>query len=163
MVSVLLDEYKQARQGLIDMLNRLGDSERDNEDRKIINSMIRDVEYIIKWLKLGYDPENPKGVNVKDAYNIERHENMDIFPDINEQIRNEREELFDITPEQRRTIIKVVNMLSDRERDCFLLRIQGLTMQEIADELGISIWTARTYIDRANEKIENMSQSCRKK
>lgn len=152
----MLDEYKQARQGLIDMLKRLGDSERDNEDRKIINSMIRDVEYIIKWLKLGYDPENPQGVNVRDIYNINKYPHMEVVPDIYEQLRQEREELHELTPEEKRTIDTVLRTLSDRERDCFLLRIQGLRLREIANELNISLSSVQTYIERADEKIKEI-------
>src|SRR5690625_1601863 len=118
----LLEQYKEARKGLIKMIEQLGDGEREKEDKKMLNSMKRDVEYIIKWLKLGYDPENPAGVNVEDAYNIERHENMDVFPDINEQLREERERLREITSEERNTILKIFNSLSEREQECFLLR-----------------------------------------
>lgn len=152
----LLEQYKEARKGLIKMIEQLGDGEREKEDKKMLNSMKRDVEYIIKWLKLGYDPENPAGVNVEDAYNIERHENMDVFPDINEQLREEREKLREITSEERNTILKIFNSLSEREQECFLLRLRGYTYQEIADELDVSIWTARTYVARAEEKIERV-------
>src|SRR5690625_7940863 len=105
----LLEQYKEARKGLIKMIEQLGNSEREKEDKKMLNSMKRDVEYIIKWLKLGYDPENPAGVNVEDAYNIERHENMDVFPDITEQLREEREKLREITRDERNTILKIFN------------------------------------------------------
>lgn len=152
----LLAQYKEARKGLIKMIEQLGNSERDKEDKKMLNGMKRDVEYVIKWLKLGYDPENPAGVNVEDAYNIERHENMDVFPDVTEQLREEREKLREITSEERNTILKIFNSLSEREQECFLLRLRGYTYQEIADELDVSIWTARTYVARAEEKIERV-------
>ena len=152
----LLEQYKEARKGLIKMIEQLGNSKRDKEDKKMLNGMKRDVEYVIKWLKLGYDPENPAGVNVEDAYNIERHENMDVFPDVTEQLREEREKLREITSEERNTILKIFNSLSEREQECFLLRLRGYTYQEIADELDVSIWTARTYVARAEEKIERV-------
>jgi len=152
----LLEQYKQARKGLIKMIEQLGNSKRDKEDKKMLSGMKRDVEYVIKWLKLGYDPESPAGVNVEDAYNIERHENMDVFPDITEQLREERERLREITSEERNTILKIFNSLSEREQECFLLRLRGYTYQEIANELDVSIWTARTYVARAEEKIERV-------
>ena len=152
----LLEQYKQARQGLIEMKRKLGSTQYDNNDRTTINGMIDEVERVIKWLKIGYDPENPAGVNVEDAYNIERHENMDVFPDINKQLREEREKLREITSEERNTILKIFNSLSEREQECFLLRLRGYTYQEIADELDVSIWTARTYVARAEEKVERV-------
>src|SRR5690625_2308037 len=152
----LLEQYKQARKGLIKMIEQLGNSKRDKEDKKMLSGMKRDVEYVREWIKLRYDPESQEGVNVEDAYNIDRHENMDVFPDITEQLREEREKLREITSEERNTILKIFNSLSEREQECFLLRLRGYTYQEIADELDVSIWTARTYVARAEEKVERV-------
>lgn len=152
----MLEDYKQARAGLIEMIDRLGDTEKDKVDRKLLNGMKNEVEYIIKWLRIGYDPENPQGVNVRDIYNINKYPHMEVVPDIYEQLRQEREELHELTPEEKQTIDNVLRTLSDRERDCFLLRIQGLRLREIADELNISLSSVQTYIERADEKIKDI-------
>jgi RNA polymerase sigma factor (sigma-70 family) len=45
------------------------------------------------------------------------------------------------------------NPLSPREREVMQLVDQGMTDQEIAKTLGISIWTVRDYLRNANEKL----------
>src|SRR5699024_8752420 len=158
----LLNQYKKARRGLTAMLDDLGYTERDKVDRAIINSMINDTSYVIEWIEKGGNPDEMRGINVKSAYHLKYMSNMDILPDLTEELAKEREPL-EMTDEQRKTILKLFDNLSDRERDCFLLHVaQNMSMQEVADELGISKWTVRTYIDRAKEKAKELvSHTCR--
>jgi len=158
----LLNQYKKARRGLTAMLDDLGYTERDKVDRTIINSMINDTSYVIEWIEKGGNPDEMRGINVKSAYHLKYMSNMDILPDLTEELAKEREPL-EMTDEQRKTILKLFDNLSDRERDCFLLHVaQNMSMQEVADELGISKWTVRTYIDRAKEKAKELvSHTCR--
>ena len=53
-----LVEYQDGRKSLRDMLKTL-DSENaaDKEDIKAINSMVREMTFVIKWLETGYMPE----------------------------------------------------------------------------------------------------------
>jgi len=87
---------------------------------------------------------------------------MDIIPDINEQLRGEREELY-MSQEQRQSLLRLFRMLSARERQCYIMyEAEGLSMQQIGDKLGISKWTVRTHIDRARNKVKSfMSHDCR--
>lgn len=66
----LLQSYKQSLKQAHKMLDRLGETEKDGQDRLIITEMIKDLEYVITWLKLGYDPTAIHGVNKKDAYKV---------------------------------------------------------------------------------------------
>lgn len=151
----LLAEYKEARKGLQDMLKRLGYSERDNVDRTYINSMINSVTKIIEWLETGRNPYFQQGVDVKYAYDVTKLSNMDLLPDINEQIERKKPKL---TNEQRQTIIKVFRNLSDRERDCFILHHGAMmSMAEIAKQLGISKGSVQMYLNRAREKIKEIT------
>src|SRR5690625_2933359 len=153
----LLIEYKEARKGLRDMLKRLGDNERDNVDKTYINSMINSVTKIIEWLETGRNPYFQQGVDVEYAYDVTKLSNMDLLPDINEQIEREKPELTD---EQRQTIIKVFRNLSDRERDCFILYYGAMmSMAEIAKQLGISKGSVQMYLNRAREKSKKLEIS----
>ena len=152
---VLLNQYKNARKELRDMLAMLADDKHDKADKKLINRMIDSTTFIIDWIEKGGNPEEMRGVNIRQAYHIKHLSNMDILPDISEQIATEREQLY-LTDEQKRIIVRVLESLSDRERDCFLLRIQGLRLREIADELNISLSSVQTYIERADGKIKDI-------
>lgn len=133
----------------------MGDSTMDKEDKAQINSMIDSVTNIIDWLETGRNPYFKQGIDVRYAYDLSRFENMDVFPDILKEVKEEREE-FEITPKQRKVVILLLNMLSERERDCFLLRIQGYTLQEIADSLGVSVSSVQTYLERVSKKVEDV-------
>src|SRR5699024_3429562 len=122
---------KTARKELRGMLATLGTSEEDLEDEKLINSMIDSATYIIEWIEKGGNPEEMRGINVRRAYHIKYLSNMDILPDITEQIPEEREPLI-LTEEKKRLIVKFFEALSDRERDCFILHAtQGMSMSEV--------------------------------
>lgn len=54
----LSEEYRHSKKILKSKLQSLNDEvEADKEDIKIINSMIRDVDYVIQWLDTGIMPE----------------------------------------------------------------------------------------------------------
>src|SRR5690625_7530930 len=151
----LRTEYKEARKGLRDMLKRIGDNERDNVDKTYINSMINSVTKIIEWLETGRNPYFQQGVDVEYAYDVTKLSNMDLLPDINEQIEREKPELTD---EQRQTIIKVFRNLSDRERECFILHHGAMmSMAEIAKQLGIRKDSVQINVTRAREKIKEIN------
>ena len=153
---VLLNQYKNARKELRNMLATLGTSEQDKEDRKLINSMIDSTSKIIEWLETGVNPYFQKGIDVNGAYHIQYLSNMDILPDLTERFTTEREEL-DVSDEEVKTVQKAIMKLSGRERDCLILHVsQGMSMSEVSEQLGISKASVQTYIKRAREKIEEV-------
>lgn len=153
-VDRLISEYKEGRNDLYRIKNNLGDSEYDLLDKTQINSMINDMSFVIKWLETGKNPEEMRGVNIRNVYRLRYLENMDMLPDIQEEFK--REQLV-LSSEQKRIIMQIFATLSDRERDCFVLHTsQNMSMSEIADELNISKATVQVYIQRAKEKIERI-------
>lgn len=150
----LLNQYKNARRGLNDMLDLLEDTEKDIDDKSTINSMIRDVTFIIDWIESGSNPEELRGTNIKNAYHIKYLPNMEILPDITDQLKQERESLA-LTKEQKNIIYMLFDVWTDRERDCFILYVsENKSMGEVADELNLSKPSVQTYIKRAKEKVE---------
>lgn len=54
----LLKEYKEGRRQLREMVNALDDETLANkEDKKVLNSAIRDMDFVIEWLETGILPE----------------------------------------------------------------------------------------------------------
>lgn len=150
----LLKEYKQGRKDLKNMRDELTDSERDRLDKTQINSMIDSMTYSIDWMKTGREPGNLRGVDKRDIYRIKQYSEMDIIPDITEQLRLEREPLY-LNQEQRQALILLFRKLSDRERQCFIMyEAEQLSMQQIANRLGIKKSTVQQYIERAREKVK---------
>lgn len=155
----LLLEYKQSRRDLYKMLHSLGNSDHDNNDRQLINSMINSVSKIIDWLETGRNPYFQQGVDVRNAYDMSYMPNMDLLPDLQGELRKEREPL-QVTDEHIEIFKKVISTLSDREWECFLMH-EGLnkSMGSIANELGISKATVQTHIKRARNKIKKLAMS----
>lgn len=153
-VDRLIMEYEDGRRELHKMKRKLSDSEFGKIDKTQINSMINDMSFVIKWLETGKNPEEMRGVNIRNVYRLRYLEKMDMLPDIQEEFK--REQLV-LSSEQKRIIMQIFATLSDRERDCFVLHTsQNMSMSEIADELNISKATVQVYIQRAKEKIERI-------
>jgi len=151
---VLIEEYKEGRAGLREMHELLGDTEYDQEDKSQINSMVDSMTYSIDWMETGRQPDSYRGVDKRDIYRISQYEDMDIIPDITEELRKEREPLY-MDREQRQALIKLFERFSDRERQCYVMyEAEGLSMQKIADRLGIKKRTVQQYIERAREKVK---------
>lgn len=147
----LIGEYKAGRKGLKIMKDELTDYPQDEQDKTQINSMIDSMSYSIKWMETGQQPDAYRGVGIRGIYQFE---DMDIIPDINEQLREEREELY-MSQEQRQSLLRLFRMLSARERQCYIMHeAEKLSMAEISAKLGISKATVQVYIKRAREKVE---------
>lgn len=150
----LLNQYKNARKGLNDMISNLEGTELDREDEKILNSMVRDVTFIIEWIENGGNPEELRGINIKNAYHIKYLPNMEILPDITDQMPTEREPLK-LTKEQKNILLKLFSMWTNNERDCFIMHVsERKSMSEIAEILNVSKGSVQSYIERAKKKIE---------
>lgn len=154
----LLAEYDEGRKDLRKMKRNLNDDfQIDLQDKSKINSMIDSMTYSMDWMETGRQPDMYRGIDKKNKYRAKFYDDMDIIPDINEELRKEREPLY-MSREQRMDLLHLFRSFSGRERQCFIMHVaEGLSMQKIADKIGISKWTVRTYIDRAKEKVEEIT------
>ena len=156
-VDSLTEEYEQGRRGLNHMKNELGDSMEDMQDTKYLNSMTDSMTYCIDWMNTGRQPDLYRGVDRKDAYRHKQYDDMDVIPDINEQLRKEREPLY-MSNDQRRALLRLFHTFSDRERQCFIMyEAEQMSMGKIADHLGISKGTVQMYIKRARDKVQEVA------
>jgi DNA-binding CsgD family transcriptional regulator len=145
----LLMEYENGRRDLRNLLKLLGDSDRDNEDRSLINSMIADMNFAIDWMKTGREPDTFNGIDRRNIYQEKSMKNMDIYESLDLETGRV------LTDDERVLIIRELAKLSPRERQCFILaKSFMMTQQDIAEELGISQRVAGIYIQRAEEKFK---------
>lgn len=157
-VDEMIASYTTHRRSLSEMKRSLNpENLKDAEDEKMINSMIRDMSETIEWLETGRDPKVRKGVHVESIYHVTSYADVDLIPDIMEQLEekddiNERE-LF-MTKDEKIIMSEILNSLSLRERQCYFLHVgHGKSFGEIAKDLGISRSTVQTHITRAKSKI----------
>lgn len=147
----LLIEYEEGRKALYKMKEELNpDSVEDQEDKKLINSMINDMSFSIEWLKKGRRPGNLRGIDRRSAYQRRVLIDMDLLPSLDIQPEERT-----LSKSEREAIIDILIDLSHRERQCYLLHMaNGWSMQEIAEELNVSKSAVQIYINRAKEKIK---------
>ena len=148
----LLEEYEDGRGELSSMVNNLDPvSDVDNLDKSHINSMIDSMTFSIDWMETGRQPGLYRGADKKNAYRVKQYDEMDVIPDITEQM--EREPLY-MGNDQRRILLQLFRNFSERERECYILyEAEQLSMQKIADRLGVSKGTVQNYLKRAKEKV----------
>jgi len=128
-------------------------------DKEQINSMIKSVNEIIRWIETGVNPYFQQGYDEKYKYGINYFESMDILPDIMKEIREEREELV-LTEENKQVLKQVFRALSEREADCMVLHIgQRHSLTKTGEMLGIEKSTVNTHVMRAKKKIDKIVQS----
>ncbi len=149
----LIPQYKEGRKDLQIMKHELSDDELDRMDQTEVNSMIDSMSFSLEWIETGRQPGTYRGADKRDAYRVKQYDEMDIIPDITEQLEKEREPLY-MDREQRKALIQLFKNFSDRERQCYVMHeAEQLSMQKIADKLGIKKRTVQQYIERARKKV----------
>ena len=153
----LIPQYKEGRKGLQIMKHELSDDELDRMDQTEVNSMIDSMSFSLEWMETGRQPGTYRGADKRDAYRVKQYDEMDIIPDITEQLEKEREPLY-MDREQRKALIQLFRSFSDRERQCYVMHeAEQLSMGKIADKLEISKGTVQMYIKRARVKVNNIA------
>lgn len=158
-VDEMIASYTEHRRELSRMKQYLNpENNKDAEDEKLINSMIRDMSESIEWLETGRDPKFRKGVHVDSIYQVQSYGNMDLIPDIMEQLEEDdinQRHIF-MTKDEKIIMGDIIKTLSARERQCYFLHVgHKKSMGEIASELGISKSTVQTHITRAKSKVKS--------
>lgn len=142
-----LEELKKKRA----KLNKKNPS--DKLDLTQYNSMIEEMEFVLKWLETGRDPNNYRGTDKRGIYQHHSFINMDFIPDITEQIEEGPKHLY-MSAEEKIIMADIFSVLSFRERHCYALHVgRQISVAKIAKGLGVGKSTAQSYIERAKKKI----------
>lgn len=153
----LITEYKEGRNELKYAKDGLTESLPDTEDAKQYNSMIDSMGFSIEWMETGRQPGIYRGVDKRDAYRVKQYDEVEIIPDINEELRKEREPLY-MDRGERQALIQLFRNFSERERQCFIMyEAEQLSMGKIADYLGVSKAAVQSYINRARQKVKSIT------
>lgn len=154
----LILEYKKGKKAL----ERMKENTVDQEEVKIINSMIYDMEFAIKWMKLGYRPQyRSKGAESIGAYERSLLLNMDVFPTPDDEAEDAIE--LKVSEERRKAVKYILATLTEKQLSCFLLHyVHQMSMQQIADEMGVRKVTVQHHIESARKKIKKVLKQMRK-
>lgn len=121
----------------------------DEADKKIISSMIRDLEYVIKWLETGRNPDSRRGIDKHGAYTMD--------PQILDRIKIQKPkvDVKELPIHQKVMIEEAIDGLTEKERDAFLMiRVEGLTYEYAAELMNIKKTSIQNHLQRAEKKIE---------
>jgi RNA polymerase sigma factor (sigma-70 family) len=150
----LIYEYKQSLRSLREMKATIEAkaeaTEKDLMDRSLINSMISETEFAIHWMVSGRNPDARRGADGTGAYTLDPKLIEAVVP--NKAVEEERK----ITADEQWLLDDVLGDLTVREKDVFtLVKAEGLTFEYTAELLGITKSSVQTYLERAEQKIED--------
>ena len=124
------------------------------QEVKLINSMLRDCQYIIEWIQSGRDPAAYRGV---DAPYTTTKWTPELMATLEKGLYDaynamEKEEPCNLDQER---INDALCTLTERERDVFVLReAEQYKFVQIAELMGLSESTIKTQYSRAKKKVE---------
>lgn len=121
-------------------------------DKKLISSMVSDLEFTIEWLEKGRQPGAKRGYDRRDSYKrmlIKDPRIIDII-----LAKSDKEQDGGISELDIERINDALSVLTNREKEIFLLnKVQLFSYEEIADLLGITKSTVQTNMKRAENKM----------
>gem|GEM_PF-2816373 len=150
MIDLIL-EYKKAKKSM----ERDKSKMEDPLKVEIANQIIADMDYAIRWMKTGEQPDAySRAVESKSAYSRRALLNLEVFPCLDITPTADRT----ISESRKRAVMQVIQHLTERQLTCYLLHTAHMrSMQEIADELGIAKSTVQEHLDKAEKKIKNIA------
>lgn len=130
-----------------------------NQDKSLLNGMIRDLKYAIEWMETGRQPGNKRGVERLAAYQRERP----FDPLLMQRFFRSRDETYAweeavnesvISSAEQEMIEDALSVLTAKEKEVYLMsRGHCLSYSQIATYLCISSSSVQTMIERAEKKI----------
>lgn len=146
----LLKLYKEARAKLM----KAKEQPMDEEDKKLINSMLSDVQYAIDWLHKGHNPGPRRGIHRRSG----RQRTVTVDP-LHMQSYAQPAACGSpttLSDHERFQIDDALSTLSERERQAYMLRF-GLcfTIGQVALEMDISKSSVQKMLERAIKKIDD--------
>lgn len=159
----LRKEYMKTKRMLMSMRRKLNVSLEGSADPAIkiylesqiesITESISDVTFIIDWLKTGKMPGSRRGIE-----NLSYDQRTIVMNPLLLQCYRDRSvagSRVHVDEVQREKIDQVLSILSEMERECYLMHVAGgMSMSKIGYLLKVKKRTVQSYIERAKKKIQ---------
>lgn len=153
-------QYQQSKKTLDELLPNM----KEAGERQIVTGMVRDVEWVMQWLRTGRQPGNRRGIERRSGVQRELLTDPFILQVVMESPSHAGQRDVVLSKQQQDKLEAALSLLSARERECFeLAHGRGFTLSQIAELLSVSKGTVSIYVRRANKKLailrtENASQ-----
>lgn len=146
----LILEYKRA---LKDTKRRYEQLKETDPNRKIFSAMISDLEYVVKWLSTGRQPEAKRAIDRRSVY----QRTVFASPEVLEALANQyqlKRETRTVNDEDKRLIEDVLSALTEKEREIYITVVgHNLSFSKCAALHGIAKGSVQKHIERARKKI----------
>lgn len=131
-------------------------SPQDIDDKKIIASMISDLEFALEWMRSGRNPDARRGIDKKGVYLTDPTvlDALPVHPFYVELSRS-----GEIIHYEKEIIEDALCTLTEREKDVFLkIKVEGITFEYTAEILGVKKSTVKLTMRGQKRKLnrENM-------
>ncbi|MBT2573712.1 Fis family transcriptional regulator [Bacillus sp. ISL-51] len=127
------------------------------KDKKIIRTIITDLEYVTEWLEKGRQPGIRRAIDRRDAYQRMLIKDPRIIESYSQAMMFEPS--GSITEEDRIRIREALTLLTDREKEMLLLhKAECFSYERIAALLNVKKSTVQTTIKRALLKIQKQQE-----
>ncbi|ASB90013.1 sigma-70 family RNA polymerase sigma factor [Bacillus sonorensis] len=152
----LLFEYKRTLKATRTLYRPLQDEEwltpEQLKDKKLIRSMIADLEYVVDWLEHGREPGIRRAIDRRDSYKRMLIKDPRIMDTFSEGIRFEP--AHEVSAADKARIEAALSVLTAREKEIFILhKVERFSYERIAAMLGIKKSTVQTNVKRAQAKM----------
>lgn len=163
-IKKLITSYKATKKQLKNMLAEIENSDQEassggvhGTDQKALRSSlaesIRDVEYAIKWLETGRQPDNQRGIQRRSKE--QREILLDPFKMQSYVSPGTGGCRVSVSDAERQLIDFYLQFVTEKERECYLMvHGSGFTHEKAAEMLFISRGNVSTLLSRAQQKIE---------
>lgn len=144
----LTETYKRTLKDL----RKVDTTEYSEQEKAHINAMISNCEYIVRWLTCGHRPDNVRGIERYAAY--QREYLVDPLMMQSYYYQSATVSPSNITDSDRKRIEEALNVLTPRERECYMMAHgQGFSFEYIANLLAVKKSTVQTFVERAQLKL----------
>lgn len=158
----LIIEYKRALKEARKMYRSFSETPEvemtaeQKNDKKIIGSMISDIEFTLEWLQNGRQPGARRGADRRDAYQRTILADPRLIDALPEEYAIVQEAEGEVSDWDKERIADALSVLTEREKDIFMMHaVQNMSFEEIAQLLGIKKGTVQKNIERSRLKMKN--------
>ncbi|WP_010279826.1 sigma-70 family RNA polymerase sigma factor [Paenibacillus senegalensis] len=125
---------------------------------RMLSEMAGDCGFVVEWIQAGRMPGNRRGIERRAAYQREK-----LVDPIHMQAYVQRSAAgspANLSDGDRARLEQALSMLSDRERECYLLAHgECFSYQEIAELLQVTKGSVSQYIRRAQIKLSKLIEA----
>ncbi|UGW85836.1 sigma factor-like helix-turn-helix DNA-binding protein [Bacillus velezensis] len=154
----LIIEYKRALRETRKMYRLYKDTAEVNltaeqiNDKKIISSMISDIEFTLEWLQNGRQPGARRGADRRDAYQRTILADPRLIDALPEEYAIVQEAEGEVSDWDKERIADALSVLTESEKTH---AVQNMSFGEIAQLLGVKKGTMQKNIERSRMKMKN--------